>query len=358
MNEWQSSKQMSLNIADKKLKQQHNNRPSSWYYYSCWCSPRRGQFSLILFGYFIGVLCTLGILQQHTNKQTILNDFSLLPSRTSASQQENHYKTSSASQQQQCEDKLPPWIHERTSDLFAEQMMIGSTGLTDKTTNHKFQHMYHRYLSPLAKRTCEEGQSNVIRILEIGLGCDASGGMIRNTPGGSALAWRHLFPSPAFELDLHMMEFDETCAMKWADAHKDVAHVHVGDASNREDLERVIQASGGGPFDVIIDDGSHINSHQIFTLEVLIGHVAQGGIYVIEDIHAACLDWTVNTGTIVSNKKVGGTRGCMVTTDGQPTILSVLLNGQRKLALRQEPYPGVNHIDICLEAAVLQKTIK
>jgi len=314
----------------------------------------------------MGILCALCILvlvvlpqnQHHTTQQqeqeqqeaNRSNDHNDLSLSTSAQQ---NYKIS----QQQCEEKLPPWTRERTPTLFAEQMMLGSTGLTDKTTNHNFQHMYHRYLVPLAKRTCEDGQSNVIRILEIGLGCDASGGMIRGAPGGSALAWRHLFPSPAFKLELHMMEFDETCAMKWADSHNDVAHVHVGDASNREDLERVMQESGGVPFDMIIDDGSHINSHQIFTLEVLIEHVAQGGIYVVEDIHAACLDWTVNTGTVVTDMKVGGTRGCMVTTDGQPTILSVLLEGQKKLALRREPYPGVNHIDICLEAAVLQKTI-
>lgn len=310
----------------------------------------------------IGILATSAItllymITTDSTKYTTMYNKLFLSSRpTSTSTQQQSNKASSP--RQECENKLPPWTKERTSILLAEQMMVGSKGLTDKTTAHDYQHMYHRYLAPLAKRTCLEDQTtNVIRILEIGLGCHVSGGMIRGTPGGSALAWRHLFPSSAFELDLHLIEFDEDCAVKWADAHKDDAHVHVGDASNREDLERVLQESGGGPFDVIIDDGSHINSHQIFAMEFLIEHVAPGGIYVVEDIHAACLNWNANTGTVVTNQRVGGTPDCMVTTDGQPTILSVLLDGQRKLALRRQPYPGVNHIDICMEAAVLQKVI-
>jgi hypothetical protein len=39
-----------------------------------------------------------------------------------------------------------------------------------------------------------------------------------------------------------------------------------------------------GPFDVIIDDGSHIWSHQIVTFETLFPFLAQGGLYIMEDI--------------------------------------------------------------------------
>src|SRR6185369_9364420 len=40
-----------------------------------------------------------------------------------------------------------------------------------------------------------------------------------------------------------------------------------------------------GPFDVVIDDGSHESQHQTVSLRTLVGHVRAGGLYVIEDTH-------------------------------------------------------------------------
>ena len=40
-------------------------------------------------------------------------------------------------------------------------------------------------------------------------------------------------------------------------------------------------------FDVIIDDGSHLNQHQIFTFETLYPFVKDGGVYVIEDVQTS-----------------------------------------------------------------------
>jgi hypothetical protein len=39
-----------------------------------------------------------------------------------------------------------------------------------------------------------------------------------------------------------------------------------------------------GPFDMIIDDGSHLSPDVIYSFENLFGHVKSGGVYVIEDI--------------------------------------------------------------------------
>jgi hypothetical protein len=139
----------------------------------------------------------------------------------------------------------------------------------------------------IAQRACETG-SNKIRILEIGLGCHPRGGMVRGTPGGSAKGWRHLFPAPTFDLDLHIMEFDEACGKKWQGNNKEVATVHFGDQGSKDDLLRIVSEAGGGPFDVIIDDGSHINKHQIVAAEVLTEFVGQGGVLILEDIHSAC----------------------------------------------------------------------
>ena len=40
-------------------------------------------------------------------------------------------------------------------------------------------------------------------------------------------------------------------------------------------------------FDIIIDDGSHDSEHQITTLLTLFPHLADGGIYVVEDTHTS-----------------------------------------------------------------------
>ncbi len=42
-----------------------------------------------------------------------------------------------------------------------------------------------------------------------------------------------------------------------------------------------------GPFDVIIDDGSHVPKHVVASFHVLFPLPAEGGLYVIEDIQTA-----------------------------------------------------------------------
>lgn len=44
-----------------------------------------------------------------------------------------------------------------------------------------------------------------------------------------------------------------------------------------------------GPFNMILDDGSHMNSHMIYSFEHLFESVKSGGVYVIEDI--GCSYW-------------------------------------------------------------------
>src|SRR6202008_2820925 len=42
-----------------------------------------------------------------------------------------------------------------------------------------------------------------------------------------------------------------------------------------------------GPFDVILDDGSHMNSHIALTFRHLFPNgLAPGGVYIVEDIHS------------------------------------------------------------------------
>ena len=255
-----------------------------------------------------------------------------------------------------CLHHLPQWFVQSSSSRLRQAIADGSNGLTDKHTLHRYEHMYHRYMTPIAMRSCLESKRKKVRILEIGLGCAPNGGMVQGIPGGSARAWRYIFPSPAFDLDLHIMEYDQKCALKWSTENPEIATVHAGDQNSVNDLNRVLQQSGGAPFDVIIDDASHINEHQINTAEHLMQHLALGGIYIVEDIHASCVDWQANLGTHFGTN-VGGTVDCMKTKDGKPTFYGKVVEWQKKLLVNLEPFPDVNHIDVTFEAAVTQKNL-
>lgn len=257
---------------------------------------------------------------------------------------------------------------------------------TDKTSQfHSYEHMYHRFLAPIARRACcgngadggaeggHRGHSGVhaaapparrkVRMLEIGLGCGnhfmaaGTGGFLGikgGEAGGSANAWHALLPPP-LELELHVMEYDAKCAQAWAARHPTLAHMHTGDQSSAADLARVVAEAGGPGFDVIIDDGSHFNEHQIATAKQLIKTVAPGGVYVIEDIQSSCKNWVANQGEKTDRAyTVGGTSQCMQTTKGGPTILSQLVDWQKGLVMKKLPFPGVRHIDIWEQVAAIE----
>jgi cephalosporin hydroxylase len=57
--------------------------------------------------------------------------------------------------------------------------------------------------------------------------------------------------------------------------------IFQGDQNDADFLREVTRTAG--PFDIIIDDGSHIQSHIITSFEALFPLMKPGGIYVIED---------------------------------------------------------------------------
>jgi hypothetical protein len=122
---------------------------------------------------------------------------------------------------------------------------------------HHYGYTYQRLFWPWKYRR--------LRLLEIGVG----GG---NLVGRSLLAWRYYFP------------FARIVGCDIVDKRNlsgGGLHIHIVDQSSAADLARI--NSEEGPFNIIIDDGSHINRHQIFSFEQLFPRLAPGGIYVIED---------------------------------------------------------------------------
>jgi hypothetical protein len=95
--------------------------------------------------------------------------------------------------------------------------------------------------------------------------------------GGSALTWRSYFPNA------HVVGLDLRGAPggEWPDR----LSLLMGDQGDPAVLESV--ADRYGPFDVVIDDGSHRMDHQQLAFETLWPHVKPGGLLIIEDINTS-----------------------------------------------------------------------
>ena len=59
----------------------------------------------------------------------------------------------------------------------------------------------------------------------------------------------------------------------------------IGDQSDSVLLGELVEKHG--PFDVVIDDGSHLSEHQLATLQALWPAVVPGGLYAVEDTHTS-----------------------------------------------------------------------
>lgn len=95
--------------------------------------------------------------------------------------------------------------------------------------------------------------------------------------GASIKLWESYFPSAK----LSAIDINPDCrAFESARTQ-----VFIGDQSNTGFLESVISETGAP--DIIIDDGSHIQTHQLATFEFLFPKLKTGGIYVIEDLHTS-----------------------------------------------------------------------
>lgn len=93
--------------------------------------------------------------------------------------------------------------------------------------------------------------------------------------GESLLTWREYYPNST----IIGIDIDPTCK-QYENADKKI-FVEIGSQDDVAFLREV--AEKWGPFDMILDDGSHINRHVIASFTHLIDHVKPEGVYVIED---------------------------------------------------------------------------
>ena len=106
-----------------------------------------------------------------------------------------------------------------------------------------------------------------ISILEIGVG-----------HGGSLQMWKNYFGKNCTVVGLDICE---DCK----NYEEDQIKIEIGDQFDLTTLNNLILKYK--KFDIIIDDGSHINEHMIFTFNNLFKHLNEGGIYLVEDVHTA-----------------------------------------------------------------------
>ncbi|OBI26206.1 SAM-dependent methyltransferase [Mycobacterium sp. E1386] len=112
-------------------------------------------------------------------------------------------------------------------------------------------------------------RSRPSRMLEIGV-----------ARGGSLQMWRrYLHPDSVIvgiDIEPDTRRFDDPAQG---------VHVRIGSQVDIAFLQSIV--SEFGPFDVILDDGSHMASHMVDTFRYLFPNgLASGGVYLVEDIHA------------------------------------------------------------------------
>jgi len=135
---------------------------------------------------------------------------------------------------------------------------------TDKEGAHAYADAYERHLGHLRHRP--------IKLLEIGVG-----GYADPDSGGESLRmWKAFFPqAEIIGIDIH----DKTSLAE------ERITVLKGDQSDLAFITDV--GTRFGPFDVVIDDGSHVCSHVVASFLGLFRYLQDDGIYVIEDLQTS-----------------------------------------------------------------------
>jgi hypothetical protein len=130
---------------------------------------------------------------------------------------------------------------------------------------HKWTHYFETYETVFGSR-----RDRPMRVLEIGV-----------FQGASLRLWKSYFRHA--KTCLVGVDIDPACARY--DAPSEEIHIRIGSQADREFLARVVKEFG--PFDLIIDDGSHHSTHMIETFNCLYAAgLNDDGIYFVEDLHA------------------------------------------------------------------------
>jgi hypothetical protein len=96
--------------------------------------------------------------------------------------------------------------------------------------------------------------------------------------------WRAYLPCA----HVSMVEVDAECVQRTSASASAADVTFVIDQGDEGALRRL--ARDTGPYDVIVDDGSHLASHQVGSLRALWPALAPGGAYFLEDLSTSFVD--------------------------------------------------------------------
>jgi len=134
------------------------------------------------------------------------------------------------------------------------------------------EHVVDKWLHylPIYDRFFLPFRGQPVRMLEIGVG-----------GGGSLDMWRDFFGPDA---TIFGIDINPKCSGRVNPPNQ----VRIGSQADATFLDEVL-AELGRP-DIVLDDGSHIGSHQIASFRHLFPQLPPGGLYLIEDLHTSYWD--------------------------------------------------------------------
>ena len=167
--------------------------------------------------------------------------------------------------------------------LGADMDLLAALAGTDKYGLHMYTPVY------AALTAARRGRS--VSLLEIGVG-DFGG-----RPGGeSLLMWAAYFrKGRIYGIDI----VDKTALSS--------GRIKVFQCSQTDRERLTALARDIGPFDFVVDDGSHRSEHQIESFRILWPFVKDGGVYVVEDVQTSY--WPYFGGGVLGTREYGGS--CM-----------------------------------------------
>lgn len=177
----------------------------------------------------------------------------------------------------------------------------GTVGPSQVHGGHNYTDIYEAYLGGF--RNAE------VKILEIGIGLkrkdDPRIAHGKNEGGGGSIKmWSRYFQNgKIYGVDL----IDGTFL------NSDRVITLVADQGDENSLRALRKKLDDAPFDVIIDDGSHVPDHQQMTIGVLFPLLRSGGLYFIEDLYACGYGDPVKNGSGVYKNRARHTRSVLKT---------------------------------------------
>jgi len=181
---------------------------------------------------------------------------------------------------------IHPVSHNVMHHLKASEPLDDLTILAEKYGCDKCPSILHTY-TPVYNSLFKDIRTTTKSVLEIGIGhfemmSEIVG--VNYKPGASLRMWRDYFPNAnIYSCDIvEKVIFQDERIYTWvADQCK---------PASLENLVTNIQETGTETIDIIVDDGSHVLSHQIISFITLWKYLSPGGLYIIEDMYHPHID--------------------------------------------------------------------